>query len=129
MKVEVDCLDPILTENFVHFCCDQLRVHPDLIRVEGWDDPFKDGALGLCYEVDFKEEYLIMVATKGRTATEIYDTIAHEMVHVKQFVNQRLGKEIEQEKPIYENRWWEKEASEKSFNLVKKYVDILENMV
>lgn len=129
MIIEVECLEPILTEQFVTFCCNQLRVYPDLIRVEGWDEPFKNGATGLCYEVDFKAEYIIMVSTKERTVTEIYDTIAHEMVHVKQFMKQKLSKEIEQEKPIYEDRWWEKEAYEKSFSLVKKYVDTLNSLV
>ena len=129
MKIEVVELDETLTEKFVTFCCDQMGIYPDLITVEGWDGPFKDGALGLCYEVNLKEEYLIMVATKGRNLTEIYNTIAHEMVHVKQFMINNLSKNIcDMHKPIYEDRWWEKEASQKSMNLVKKYVDILYSM-
>lgn len=129
MIIEVECLDPILTEKFVNFCCDQLGVYPDMIKIEGWPDTFKDGALGLCYEVNCKEEYLIMVATRGRTVTEIYNTIAHEMVHVKQFMKQNLSKNITKEhKPVYNERWWEVEAGEKSMNLVKKYVDILQCM-
>jgi len=130
MKIEVVELDPVLTEKFVTFCCDQLGVYPDLITVEGWEEPFKDGALGLCYEVDLREEYLIMVSTKGRNITEIYNTIAHEMLHVKQFMKNNLSENITDEhKPVYNERWWEQEAGKKSMNLVKKYVDILYSMV
>lgn len=132
MKIEVFELDTTLTEKFISFCCDQLEVHPDLITVEGWDNLKNDsanGALGLCFEVDFKQEYLIMVATKDRNLTEIYNTIAHEMIHVKQFMKQNLGKNMcEEHRPIYSERWWEVEASENSVDLVKKYVDILYNM-
>lgn len=130
MQIEVTELDITLTENFIEFCCDELDVYPDLIAVEGWDDPFKDGALGLCYEVDTKQEYLIMVAKKGRNITEIYTTIAHEMIHVKQFMKQNLSTIVsEEDKPVYEKRWWEIEAKEKSTDIVKKYVDNLYNMV
>ena len=127
MKIEVVELDAVLTEDFISFCCDQLSIKPDHITVEGWPEPFKNGALGLCYEVD-TSEYLIMVSTKNRTATEIYNTIAHEMVHVKQFMRQDLGNIIEAHKPAYNERWWEIEAAEKSLNLVKKYVDVLHSM-
>jgi hypothetical protein len=129
MKIEITELDTTLTENFITFCCDELGVYPELITVEGWDEPFKDGALGLCYEVGTKEDYLIMVSKEGRTVTEIYDTIAHEMIHVKQFMLQNLSKNLCQEsKPVYKERWWEAEAKEKSFDLVKKYVNILTNL-
>lgn len=129
MKIEITKLDITLTENFINFCCDELGVFPDNIAVEGWDQPFKDGALGQCYEVDAKEDYLIMVSKQGRNATEIYNTIAHEMIHVKQFMVQNLSKNLCQEhRPAYNERWLEIEAKENSFNLVKKYVDILTNL-
>ena len=130
MKIDVTELDVTLTENFVEFCCYELNVYPDLIVVEGWDEPFRGGSLGLCYEVDFKQEYLIMVSKKGRNITEIYNTIAHEMIHVKQFMKQNLSAAASEEhKPVYEVRWWEVEAREKSADIVKKYVDKLYNMV
>jgi|TARA_B110000977_G_scaffold188227_1_gene256228 hypothetical protein len=129
MKIEVTHLDISLTTNFINFCCDDLGVYPDLITVEGWDEPFKDGATGLCYEVDAKEDYLIMVSKEGRNTTEIYDTIAHEMIHVKQFMINNLSKNLCQaSRPHYTERWWEIEAKENSFDMVKKYVDILMNV-
>ena len=129
MIIEVTELDSSLTTNFINFCCDDLGVYPDLITVEGWDEPFKDGALGLCYEVDAKEDYLIMVSKQDRNITEIYNTIAHEMIHVKQFMTQNLSKNLCQEhKPVYKERWYEVEADQNSFDMVKKYVDILKNI-
>ena len=129
MKIEVTDLDVSLTENFINFCCDDLGVYPDLITVEGWDEKFPSGATGLCYEVDFKEEYIIMVSKEGRNTTEIYDTIAHEMIHVKQFMINNLSKNLCQaSRPHYTERWWEIEAKENSFDMVKKYVDILMNV-
>jgi hypothetical protein len=128
MNIEVSDLDVTLTENFINFCCDELNVFPSLITVEGWDNKFNDGATGLCYEVNFKDEYLIMVSKEGRNVTEIYDTIAHEMIHVKQFMKNNLTKRLEEYRPVYKERWWEIEAKENSFDLVKKYVDILMNV-
>ena len=130
MQIEVTELDVTLTESFIKFCCNELDVYPDMIAVEGWDDPLKDGALGLCYEVDANQEYLIMVSKSGRNITDIYNTIAHEMIHVKQFMKQNLGEATSEEhRPVYSERWWEVEASKKSLYIVKKYVDNLYNMV
>lgn len=128
MQIEVVELDVVLTEKFIQFCCEELNIKPQHITIEGWSDPFQNGALGLCYEVNNDHEYLIKVSTKGRNATEIYNTIAHEMIHVKQFMKQDLSNFIEAHKPAYDDRWWEIEAKKKSLNLVKKYVDILYNM-
>jgi hypothetical protein len=128
MQVEVVELDQSLTENFIRFCCYQLDINPSLITIEGWDEPFKNGALGLCYEVNTDLEYLIMVSKNGRNATEIYNTIAHEMIHVKQYMKQDLGNFIGAHKPAYNDRWWEIEAKKKSLHLVKKYVDNLYSM-
>ena len=129
MKIEVTDLDPVLTEQFVTFCCKELDISPNYIYVEGWDTPLFNKANGLCYEVEHDYEYLIMVQTKDRNITEIYNTVAHELVHVKQFIKEDLVNHIEKEKPIYSERWWEKDASKNSVELVKKYVDILYDMV
>lgn len=130
MQIEVVDLDPVLTEKFVKFCCDEMRVYPDYITIEGWDEPLKNGATGLCYQVNYQEEFLIQVFKGTRNLTEVYDTVAHEMIHVKQFMTtQDLEAQLSSiHKPIYEERWWEKEASKKSFGLVKKYVDMLYDM-
>jgi vacuolar-type H+-ATPase catalytic subunit A/Vma1 len=69
-----------------------------------------------------------MTQTKNRNLTEVYITIAHEMVHVKQFIKQNLSDKYSNKRP-HHDRWWEREANAKSKELVKKYVDILYNMV
>ena len=130
MKIEVIDLDVSLTENFIKFCCDELESYPDFITIEDKENLLKNGALGLCYEIDINTEYLIVVAKNGRNITEIYNTIAHEMIHIKQYMKQNLSQSAFKEyKPPYDKRWWEIEAKENSFNLVKKYVDNLYSMV
>lgn len=129
MKKEIFNLDETLTENYLEFCCDELSVYPDFITIEATDTPLKDGALGLCYEVEFKDEYYIIVYKGDRNITEIFDTISHEMIHVKQFMTQGLSQKIREHMPIYGERWWEKEAKKNSFALVQKYVDNLYDMV
>lgn len=129
MDIEVTDLDPVLTEKFVTFCCDELDINPGSICLEGWDTPLFNKANGLCYEVEHGKEYLVHVYTKDRNMTEIYNTVAHEMIHIKQFMKQNLENVLKQHKPIYTERWWEKEASINSFQLVKKYVDILYDLV
>lgn len=128
MIIEVTDLDEKLTKDFVTFCCKELDISPSQIDVEGWPEPLKNNALGLCYNVT-EDEYLIMVSTRGRTLTEIYNTIAHELIHVKQYEKDDLDVSMAAHKPAYEDRWWEIEAREKSLDLVKKYVDILTELV
>jgi len=130
MHIDVIDLDQTLTENFVKFCCEHLDVYPEVISVEGWDTPLLiNNATGLCYEVEHDYEYLIHVYTRNRNVTEIYNTVAHEMIHIKQFMKQDLDNVIKFHKPIYSERWWEKEASDNSYDIVKKYVDTLYEMV
>jgi hypothetical protein len=129
MKLEILGLENTLASKFINFCCDELSVYPDIITIEATDTPLRNGALGLCYEVEFKDEYYIIVYKGDRNITEIYNTISHEMIHVKQFMTQSLTQKIREHMPIYGERWWEKEAKKNSFGLVEKYVDILYDMV
>lgn len=129
MKVEVLNLDESLTKDFARFCCEYLNIKPSVLHIDGYDK-LADGLLGYCLDVDVDEGiYSIVVATKNRTVTEIYKTIAHEIVHVKQYMNQDLGNLIEMKDYNYKTVWWEVEANKKSDELVKKYVDILIGMV
>lgn len=129
MQIEINDLDETLTENFINFCCEELDIKPEILTVDGWETPFPKNqkATGLCYEVN-NGEYWIMTQTKNRNLTEVYITIAHEMVHVKQFIKQGLSDKYSDKRP-HHDRWWEREANAKSVELVKKYVDILYNMV
>ena len=128
MQIEINDLDETLTENFITFCCEELNIKPEILTVDGWETPFPKNqkATGLCYEIN-NGEYWIMTQTKNRNLTEVYITIAHEMVHVKQFIKQNLSDKYSKKRP-HHDRWWEREANAKSVELVKKYVDILYNM-
>lgn len=128
MQIEINDLDETLTENFITFCCEELDIKPEILTVDGWETPFPKNqkATGLCYEIN-NGEYWIMTQTKNRNLTEVYITIAHEMVHVKQFIKQNLSDKYSKKRP-HHDRWWEREANAKSVELVKKYVDILYNM-
>jgi len=66
--------------------------------------------------------YLILVKTANRNITEIYTTIAHELVHVKQYMYDNLGHLLDQHKPPYDERWWEKEANLKAQELILSFV-------
>ena len=129
MIIEVTDLNEKLTKDFVEFCCKELEIEPDSITIDAYDETIKHPALGLCWQVE-DHKYIIEVATKNRTLTEIYNTVAHELIHVKQFEVDDLEKYfVSINKPTYKERWWEIEAEKNSFDLVKKYVDILQELV
>jgi methyltransferase-like protein len=97
------------TENFIRFCCVELNTYPNIITVKGWNDStLRDNLFGLCYEVNCEDKYLITVAKQNRSITDIYTTLAEQMIQVKKFM---------------------KDNSATSEKIVKKYVDILIEMV
>ena len=76
------------------------------------------------YCIEFSKKFLTTASEE-----DIIRVAAHEMIHVKQFIKNNLEDLMNDiHKPVYEERWWEKEASKKSLELVKKYVDILYEM-
>lgn len=103
---------------FVKFLCDELSISPREITIIGQD--IKD-CLGQCIDVN-KDTYLILVREEGRDIGQVFTTIAHEMVHVKQYMTQGLGRLLDEQQHIpYEERWWEKEAYEMAVPLVEKF--------
>lgn len=108
---------------FVEFACKELNVTPKTVTVESMhhDVYYSTGAWGSCIDLE-ADEFVIMVYESGRTITEICNTIAHEMIHVKQYLNENLSDWISVCRDIaYENRWWEIEAFNNSFSLVEKF--------
>lgn len=117
--------DPTLISTFVNFLCKELQIHPKLITVESMHSNvhLETKSLGLCIDID-TEEFVIMVYEKNRNITEICNTIAHEMIHVRQFLKDNLNHWINTCWDIpYKKRWWEVEASSSSFDLVKKFTE------
>ena len=128
MIINVTNLDRRLTVDFVNFCCEQLGIKPRKLYVNGYDD-MSDTLKGYCIDVE-EDVFTVAVSIKDRTTTEIYTTIAHELVHVKQYMTQDLTRFLaDQKETDYHTSWYEREAREKSFVFVKKYVDILVGLV
>lgn len=107
-----------LVSEFVQFLCDELGVRPRKIDVVG-TDLFEN--LGMCLDVE-DETYLILVKETGRRVDQIFITIAHEMIHVKQYMTQELGRLLDEQQHVpYEERWWEQEAYERAVPLLEKF--------
>jgi len=107
-----------LVDPFVRFLCDELGVLPREVTIVSQDI---DNGVGLCIDVE-PDEFLIFVKESGRRVDQVFVTIAHEMIHVKQYMTQELGRLLDEHKNVpYMERWWEKEAYEKSVLLVEKF--------
>lgn len=107
-----------LVSEFVQFLCNELGVRPRKIDVVG-TDLFEN--LGMCLDVE-DESYLIFVKETGRRVDQIFITVAHEMIHVKQYMTQELGRLLDEQQHVpYEERWWEQEAYERAVPLLEKF--------
>lgn len=124
LDIETTCSQE-LVERFVQFSCEQLNITPKQITVRGVDT--LEGTNGFCYD-ETEDKFLIVVAEENRNLGQIFGTLAHEMVHVKQYMNQNLGYLLDhcQEIP-YMERWWEKEAINMTGVLVKNFVKHINN--
>jgi hypothetical protein len=108
-----------LVNPFVKFLCDELSVLPREVTIVSED---VEGGVGLCIDVD-PDSFLILVKESGRSVGQVLTTIAHEMIHVKQYMTQELGRLLDEQSHVpYEDRWWEKEAYENAVPLVEKFV-------
>ena len=124
MIIKVSNLDEKLTVDFSRFCCNELNIKPKTLYINGYND-IAEELKGYCIDVK-KDVFIVAVSVKDRNITEIYTTIAHEMVHVKQYMKQDLTRFLAgQDEVGYHTSWYEREAREKSTELVKKFVDIL----
>lgn len=124
--VEVTDIDEKLTRDFIDYCCEALSIKPESILVGEKNKIIEKDSLGMYCKVE-EDTYIIDTSTTGKTLTEIYKTIAHELVRVKQYEKNRMSK------PSYippdQQKTWDIEAERKSYFLVKEYVDILKEMV
>lgn len=111
-----------LIERFVKFCCKELCVLPMKIHVESVD---MIGNTGMCIDED-PGIYTILIKSENRNLANVFTTLAHEMVHVKQYMTQDLGRILDEEKDTpYDQRWWEMEAAEQAVPLVEKFAKTL----
>ena len=107
-----------LANRFVEFLCSELSVRPSKLSIVSAD--LRD-CIGQCIDFD-EDNYVILVKEDGRDIGQVFTTIAHEMVHVRQYMTQELGRLLDEQQHIpYEERWWEKEAYEMAVPLVEKF--------
>ena len=120
MLIETAISNSAVVKSFVRFLCDELKIKPKRIIVAELED-LKSNTIGLCID-ESEDEFIILVKENTRTLSDILITIAHEMIHVKQYMLQNLGWCLDNYGHIpYKERWWEKEAFAKSVLLVEKY--------
>lgn len=116
-------LNGCLVSDFVNFTCKELSINPEKITVASWDAGKE--MRGVCID-ESDTEFIILVNEAERNLTEVFTTIAHEMIHVKQYMKENLGLFLDNRSYIpYPERWWEKEAFNNSIKLVEKFVRTL----
>lgn len=121
--IKVETSYPKFLEQFAQFLCVELDIHPAKITIVPYE--MDDKTLGLCLDVT-EDEFLVFVKEKGRDIGCMCTTIAHEMIHVKQFLKDNLNHWIHTcwDTP-YHQRWWEVEAYADSIPLVEKFAKTL----
>ena len=119
----IDVSKPATVEIFVNFLCRELKIKPSSITVTSVES---DDCYGLCYD-QTEKDYVIYVKEQDRNIGEIFTTIAHEMIHVKQYMKENLGWFVDNSSYIpYLERWWEKEAFSGAVPLVEKFIKTLQ---
>jgi hypothetical protein len=118
--------NPKLVENFAVFLCRELDIMPLKVTIAPYE--LDDGILGLCLD-ESDDEFIVFVKEQDRNIGQIFTTIAHEMVHVKQYMKENLGWFLNNRKDIpYLDRWWEVEAYSESVPLVEKFAKTLKKV-
>lgn len=108
-----------LAENFVHYVCDVLDISPTRITIASYE--LNNGVVGICID-ESQTEFIILVANAARSLTEVFVTIAHELIHVRQYMNENLGWFLDNRSYIpYMERWWELEAHTLAYPLVEQF--------
>jgi hypothetical protein len=124
--VETLIAHPNLVEKFTNFLCSELDITPTRITIAPYEDEAE--ILGLCLD-ESETEFILLIKENDRDIGEIFTTIAHEMIHVKQYMKENLGWFLDNRSNIpYLERWWEKEAFGNAVPLVEKFTKTLKNI-
>ena len=113
--------------DFVNFICDHFQINPKCLTLCSMDEKLRneEKIFGACIDEDI-DNFIILVYQGNRRIEEVFNTIAHEMIHVKQFIKENLNEWMYVDADVpYEKRWWEIEANTLSKDLVLKFVDFL----
>ena len=114
--VLIEGMNEEFANKVVRFFCDALEVDVPNLHI------FVDDTIriaGACYQNDH-DDYLI--ALKQQDLGQMIVTLAHELVHVKQYMIDGLYKTFDATIP-YRERWWEVEAYEKEVELTKLLIE------
>ena len=116
-------------ESMVEFCIQKL-----MPRMETLDITVKlktpDGAMGYCLETDNKRTFEIEI-DRNQKLRPLLETVAHEMVHVKQFARREMhpsmdtwyGKTYNPKKVSYWDLPWEIEAHGREAGLFVRWCE------
>lgn len=104
--VSDDRLDKNFIQDAVKLFCIALEIKMPTILIYT-DETIKPN--GVCYRND-ETEFMILLKD-GRSDAETMITLAHELVHVKQYLVDDLSNKFDDSIP-YMERWWEQEAFE-----------------
>jgi hypothetical protein len=99
--------------DFTLYACERLGINPSLIEI---DELEVQGVNGMCIDLS-QDEFLILV----KEQKNVLQTLAHELVHVKQYMQQELGRELDRKTNDYETSWWEIEARSLSKDIMESY--------
>jgi hypothetical protein len=113
----------------VEFCANKLM--PRLHNLDIFVHLCKpDGAMGYCLELDDKRTFELEI-DRTQSLRQLLETIAHEMVHVKQYARRELnpnkqvwlGKTYNPKKVSYWDLPWEIEAHGREVGLFVRYCE------
>tara|TARA_X000000950_G_scaffold205939_1_gene247722 strand:- start:2958 stop:3392 length:435 start_codon:yes stop_codon:yes gene_type:complete len=117
------------TQGMVEFCADKLmpRLHNLDITVHLCKPK---GAMGYCLELDDNRTFELEI-DRTRPLRQLLETVAHEMVHVKQYARRQLhpnreswlGKTYNPKKLSYWDLPWEIEAHGREVGLFVRYCE------
>lgn len=118
MALRVDGIpDESIVTKTVDFFCRVLNIPSDIDIHLFVDETLQ--SQGACYQ-NSPSEYMIVLACQK--IEQMIVTIAHELVHIKQFIYDELDKHFDDSIPYHE-RWWEQEASESESVLMELFLN------
>jgi len=123
MPIDFDTtiFDQVFIEKVVNLFCTHLGIKCPTLLIY-IDETIQ--ANGICYQNN-ETEFMILLKD-GRTKSEMLVTLAHELVHVKQYLKDNLAGQWDTSIP-YNDRWWEQEAYVKESDLIKILLDAIKN--
>ena len=112
MRLKISGFDKTLMRTAIAFYMKYLNISKkdiSVLLIVG-DDVMEE--TGRCYPSTDNSQFMITIKEEKRNLSEVYLTLAHEMVHIKQFLYQDLqGYRKSRSKDIaYRELWYEKEA-------------------